>query len=555
MFGLTILCLLVFCTGSAHADLVWLILRDKVTPDGQVIIWDFSRSIHDVAEQDLPVRKDYINKIEKIGVRVRISSRWINAVSVNATNYQQIELSKLKFIKTITPVRRLPRPDSQSGRPLPAERPVIDNNYYGNAYDQLAQVNVISLHQMGFRGFGIRIAVLDNGFHYTEHPVFLNGLNVIAEKDFVNNDDIVSDQSDQPQTGDERLSSQNIHGAQVLSILAGNHIGKFVGVAPDAEYLLAKTEDNASEFPVEEDRWIAGLEWADSLGADVVNSSLGYNLWDDGSGYNYQDLDGRTSLTSVAAGLGVERGLIIVVAAGNEALSSWHYITAPADAEGVTSVGSVALTAGFERQLNISATSSRGPTADGRIKPDLVAPGQGVVVADIRSGGYVRNNGTSFAAPIVSGISALMLQINPDWKPDQVLSELKSSALDLGDSGADTVYGWGLVNALGASGLQPAIPQTTRLFAPSPNPVIGGVQQVFFPMDITEPTDVILHVFNVGGGLVFRQDNYLLPGVYRAASGAPAWRLDNGLANGIYFYRLVAKEVTFNGTLAIVRQQ
>ena len=101
MFGLTILCLLVFCTGSAHADLVWLILRDKVTPDGQVIIWDFSRSIHDVAEQDLPVRKDYINKIEKIGVRVRISSRWINAVSVNATNYQQIELSKLKFIKTI----------------------------------------------------------------------------------------------------------------------------------------------------------------------------------------------------------------------------------------------------------------------------------------------------------------------------------------------------------------------------------------------------------------------------------------------------------------------
>tara|TARA_B100001250_G_scaffold174617_1_gene150152 strand:+ start:2333 stop:4000 length:1668 start_codon:yes stop_codon:yes gene_type:complete len=555
MFGLTILFLLVFCTISAHADLVWLILRDKITPDGQVVPWDFSRPIHDAAEQDLPVRKDYINKIEKVGIRVRISSRWINAVSVDATNSQQIELSKLKFIKAIIPVRRLPRRDRQSGSPLPAERPVIDNSYYGNAYEQLAQVNVVPLHQMGFRGSGIRIAILDNGFHYTEHPAFLNGLNVVAEKDFVNNDAIVSDEVDQPRTGDERRSSQNIHGAQVLSILAGNEIGQFLGVAPDAEYLLAKTEDNASEFPVEEDRWIAGLEWADSLGADVVNSSLGYNLWDDGSGYNYQDLDGRTALTSVAAGHGVERGLVIVVAAGNEALSSWHYITAPADADGVVSVGSIALMGGFEGQFNIAATSSRGPTADGRIKPDVVAPGQGVVVADIRSGGYVRNSGTSFAAPIVSGISALILQINPGLKPHQILSELRSSALDLGDSGADTVYGWGLVNALRASGLQPVIPQTTRLFTPTPNPIIGEIEQVFFPMEVTEPTDVILHVFDIGGSLIFRQDHYLFPGVYRADNGAPAWRLDKSLANGVYFYRLVAKRVTFNGTLAIARKR
>ena len=555
MFRLMIFYLLTFSAVSVHADLVWLILRDKITGDGRTVRWDFTKSIYNVAEQDLPVRRDYISEIEKVGVRVRISSRWINAVSVKATDYQQIELGKLDFIKAIIPVRRLPKTPTQVKIPPPARRSAVYDSYYGNSYEQLAQVNVIPLHEMGFRGSGIRIAILDNGFHYTDHPAFLNGLDVVAEKDFVNNDAIVSDEIGQSKTGDERLSSQNIHGAQVLSILAGNDIGSFVGIVPDAEYLLAKTEDNSSEFPVEEDRWIAGLEWADSLGADVVNSSLGYNLWDDGSGYKYQDLDGRTALTSIAARHGVERGLVIVVAAGNEALSSWHYITAPADADGVTSVGSVSLAMDSENKPDISATSSRGPTADGRIKPDLVAPGQGVVVADIRSGGYVRNNGTSFAAPIVSGISALMLQVNPGWTPERLLSELKSSALDMGVSGADTVFGWGLVNAFGASGLQQAIPKKTRFFAPSPNPAIGSTEYVFFPMNIVEPTNVSLHVFDVGGELVFSQKNYLLPGVYEVAKGAPTWRLDNNLANGIYFYQLMTDKVKIKGTLGIVRKR
>ena len=555
MFRLTILYLLAFCVGSVHADLVWLILRDKITGDGRIVRWDFSKSIHNIAEQDLPVRRDYISEIEKVGVRVRISSRWINAVSVKATESQQIELSKLDFIKAIIPVRRLPKPPGQVVFPHPVRRSAVYDNYYGNSYEQLAQVNVIPLHKMGFRGSGIRIAILDNGFHYIEHPAFLNGLDIVAEKDFVNDDAIVSDEIDQSQTGDESRSSQNIHGAQVLSIMAGNDIGQFVGIVPDAEYLLAKTEDNSSEFPVEEDRWIAGLEWADSLGADVVNSSLGYNLWDDGSGYNYQDLDGRTALTSIAARLGVERGLVIVVAAGNEALSPWHYITAPADADGVTSVGSVSLAIDPENKPNISATSSRGPTSDGRIKPDLVAPGQGVVVADIRSGGYRRNSGTSFAAPIVSGISALMLEINPEWTPERLLSELKSSALDMGMSGADTVFGWGLVNAFEASGLQQPIPQNIRIFSPSPNPVIGSAEYVFFPMDIVEPTNVSLHVFDVGGALVYSENNYLLPGVYQVAKGAPTWKLDNDMANGIYFYQLTAKKVKIKGTLAIVRKR
>ena len=232
------------------------------------------------------------------------------------------------------------------------------------------------------------------------------------------NDEVVTDEADQPITGDEMSSSQNLHGAQVLSLLAGYHPDHFIGVAPDAEYILAKTEldDNMPEMPSEEDRWVAGLEWADSLGAQVVNSSLGYNRWDDGTGYSPADLDGETALTSVAAALAVRRGIVVVVSAGNEANRDWHYITMPADADGAIAVGAVDVPGSGERVPQIASFSSRGPTADGRIKPDVVAPGSGVVVADLRRGGYVRRGGTSFAAPLVSGVCALLLQKNPEWE-------------------------------------------------------------------------------------------------------------------------------------------
>ena len=545
------LLLLSAATAWAGDDGLWVFLHDKVDAGGQTHTWSESGVAHSRAAQDVPVSGKYIERLRATGATVRVSSRWLNAVSVNATVEQETLLRKLTFVRSVKRVRSLVRPV-----PLPLAGPPLARlarqDSYGISFEQLAQVGIIQLHQQGFTGDGVRIAVIDNGFHYTDHRAFDQKLNVVAQRDFVNGDEFVADEIEQPTTGDETRSTQNLHGAQVLSIMAAYDPGRFMGVAPDAEYILAKTEDNASELPIEEDRWIAGLEWADSLGADVVNSSLGYNLWDTGESYEYADLDGQTTLTSVAAAMAVERGMVVVVAAGNEADVPWHYITAPGDAEGVITVGSVDVPVGVTRPPLIAISSSRGPTADGRIKPDVVAPGQGVIVADLRGGDYLRSSGTSFAAPMVSGICALLLQANPHWGPEEVLESLRSTALDLGEAGPDTLYGWGQVDALAASGIEVLAPGNTAIMAPFPNPARVG--SVYFPLLVNQREEVELSVFDTAGNLVFKRDWSLLAGVYTQAANAPRWEMEANTASGLYFYRVRSASLDQAGTIAVVRR-
>lgn len=542
-----------FGAASAWADGegLWVFLRDKVDESGRAHLWDGMGKDRSRELQDIPVYGEYVEHLRATGVVVRTRSRWLNAVSVNATPRQKDSLQKLEFVRSVKRVRSLLRPEPPPFIGAPAAR-LAQQDSYGIAFEQLAQVGVIPLHEQGFTGEGIRIAVIDNGFHYIAHRAFAQKLNIVAQRDFVNGDGIVSDEVDQPITGDETRSAQNIHGAQVLSIMAAYDPGRFVGVAPDAEYILAKTEDNRSELPIEEDRWIAGLEWADSLGADVVNSSLGYNIWDVGQSYEYADLDGRTALTSIAAAMAAKRGMVVVVAAGNEADVPWHYITAPGDAEGVITVGSVDVPVGVSRLPQIANTSSRGPTADGRIKPDIVAPGQGVIVADLRGGDYLRSSGTSFAAPIVSGICALLLQANPHWGPTEVLQRLRSTALDLGEAGPDTVYGWGQVDALAASDIKIATPESAAVLAPFPNPARGG--SVYFPLLVKRREEVELSVFDTAGNLVFKRGWSMLAGEYTRATSAPRWEMAANTANGLYFYRVRSASLEQSGTIAVVRR-
>ena len=528
---------------------IWILLRDKTDAEGQRIAWVDLGAGHADAELDLPVSPRYIERLREMGAVVRFSSRWLNAVSVRASPEVQRRVQAADFVVAIRPVQRLQRP-----RPLPPvslASPKLLQSRYGLAFEQLAQIAVPRLHDRGFTGAGVRVALLDNGFHYAEHAAFA-AIRVVAQRDFVNDDEVVSDEADQPVTGDERSGSQNLHGAQVLSLMAGYHPDHFVGVAPDAEYILAKTEldDNLPEMPSEEDRWIAGLEWADSLGAQVVNSSLGYNRWDDGTGYSPAELDGKTALTSVAAALAVRRGIVVVVSAGNEANRDWHYITVPADADGAIAVGAVDVHSG-DGTPQIASFSSRGPTADGRIKPDVVAPGIGVAAADLRSGGYRRRGGTSFAAPLVSGVCALLLQIHPEWGPDQVLEALRSTALDLGAAGPDTVYGWGQINALAASGLSEELPNEDRLLAPFPNPARDGV--VYFPVQLAERGLVELSIFDVAGRLMFAERWDLWPGNHYQPGRAPRWMPSRAVANGIYFYQLRSPNRSHLGKIALVR--
>ncbi len=529
---------------------IWILLRDKTDADGQRIAWVDLGAGHADAELDLPVSQRYIERLREMGVAVRFSSRWLNAVSARVSPEVQRRVQAADFVVATRPVQRLQRPSPPS--PVPLVSPKLLQSHYGLAFEQLAQISVPPLHDQGLTGVGVRVALLDNGFHYAEHAAF-GAIRVVAQRDFVNDDEVVGDEADQPITGDEMSGSQNLHGAQVLSLMAGYHPDHFIGVAPDAEYILAKTEldDTLPELPSEEDRWVAGLEWADSLGAQVVNSSLGYNRWDDGTGYSPADLDGETALTSVAAALAVRRGIVVVVAAGNEANGDWHYITMPADADGVIAVGAVDVPGSSEGVPQIASFSSRGPTADGRIKPDVVAPGSGVVVADLRRGGYARKGGTSFAAPLVSGVCALLLQKNPEWEPDQVLEALRSTALDLGVAGPDTVYGWGQINALVASGLDEVPPQADRLLAPFPNPARDGV--VHFPVQLAERGLVELSVFDVAGRLVFTERWDLWPGSHDRPDRAPRWTPGRAVADGIYFYQLRSPSRSHLGKIALVR--
>ena len=546
--------LLVVGTGVAAEDRnVWVLLRDKAA-DGGRVDWNDLGAGRSNAELDLPVDPVYIERLRSLGAEVRVCSRWLNAVSVRVSPEAERRVSSLDFVREVRPVYYMRRPSPSPPLPIsPKGTAPLDTrqDFYGPSFEQLAQIGVIPLHDRGFTGEGVKIAVIDNGFHYVDHRAFREKLRLVAERDFINGDDVVSDERDQPVTGDETGSAQNLHGAQVLSLLAGYEPSRFIGVAPDAEYILAKTEENRTELPSEEDRWIAGLEWAVDLGAQVVNSSLGYNVWDDGSGYAQTDLDGATALTSVAAALAVRRGVVVVVSAGNEAQASWHYVTAPADADGVIAVGSVDVPVGAVRAPEIAASSSRGPTADGRIKPDVVAPGQGVVMADLRDGDYQRSSGTSFSSPLVSGVCALLLQAHSEWGPSEVLTALRATALDLGEVGPDTVYGWGQIDALAASGLDSVSPAEYALLPPLPNPARGSL--IHFPVQLAERADVELSIFDLAGNLVSASLWPLLAGVHDQPGRAPRWEAADDAANGLYYYLIQSAGFTHAGKIALAR--
>ena len=550
-----------------ETESLWVFFRDK-PGRGSRIAWGTPEQLHNGRHLDVPLDPSYLAQIEASGFHVRMRSRWFNAVTLSATRDEVQRLQGLAFVREVRPVRkrwRSPQPEGEAmGVAAPSPKRLAPPENYGPSFDQVARVGGTALHNLGFRGEGVTIALLDVGFNHRDQRAFAH-LRVKAEWDFINGDGDVSDQAGQAVTGDEAVNGQNLHGTRVLSVLAGFDPGNLIGVAPEADFILAKTEDASSELPIEEDRWIAGLEWADSLGADIVNSSLGYRTWDDGSGYTYEDLDGLTALTTVAAELAVARGIVMVAAAGNEGNTSGPYVDAPADGRGVIAVGSISLTGD-----RIAGTSSHGLTADNRIKPDVVAPGQGLVVARGRSAPpdlrdsfalseYQRLSGTSFAAPLVAGVSALLLQIHPEWGPQEVADALRQTARDLGEAGPDPLYGWGLVDAVAASGLELEQLEESISGLPFPNPaLVGGAagSTIYFPLQVSVRSAVTVRIFDLSGALVAEAiDQSLDPGDYRARERALRWEVPDKLASGIYMYRLTWAGLARTGKIAVIRSR
>ncbi len=367
--------------------------REKVMPANHLITFE-----------DLPIKKDYLDKLENLGIKIENNLKWFNAVSAYLTNDQKNKISSLPFVKEIDPVRVIKfTPEKIDVKPkINKLNGGISQADYGQAYGQLKLSDVPAVHSKGITGQGVIVGILDNGFHWKNHESLINR-KVISEYNFV-----FHDSSTAWQTGDSPESG--LHGTYVFSILGGYKDSSMIGAAYNASFILAKTEDDRSESRVEEDNYAAALQWMEGLGVDITSSSLGYNIFDTAStSYTYQDMNGKTTISAKAVELAFQRGVLTLSAAGNEGYNSWHYIITPADGLHMIAVGAI------DANNNVAAFSSRGPTSDGRIKPDVVAQGVNVYGAAVNSGfsSYGYNRGTSAATPIASGCAALLLSTYP----------------------------------------------------------------------------------------------------------------------------------------------
>lgn len=370
-----------------------------------------------VTESDLPVNPSYLTALESFTKKIHHSSKWMNTALVTADSKAAEEIAHFPFVKSVRYVGKPAGPNlllRRSNKKRDSESaPETTEHPHGFAELQNETINIQPLHDLNYRGAGILIAVLDGGFTNTDIMPFFD--NVRAESRFLPGRDFTDD--------DDFVYESTGHGSQVLSVMAADIPYLMVGTAPDATYVCLKTEDTGSEYPAEEVNWVAALEYADSLGADIINSSLGYTTFSDKTfDYAYANLDGKTAFASQAADMAFEKGIIIVSAVGNEGNTPWKYLDVPADAEGVLAVGATDQ-AGYKARF-----SSYGPTADGRIKPDVSGPGQDVAVASVYTTEVKASKGTSFSAPLIAGAVAALWQAVPYRSPEEILEAVKLSA-------------------------------------------------------------------------------------------------------------------------------
>ena len=398
---------------------------------------------------DLPVNEAYIAGVTATGVEVHVTSRWLNAVSIRATAEQVAEISELPYVEIIQPVRRGVRraPEDSENAAGKVATAASDHSVssrsldYGEATNQLAQINLIALHDLGYTGAGVVVGIIDSGCE-TTHAVFndpVKPVTVLAEWDFVHDDGNVGiDPGDLP--------AEHSHGTKLLGILGGYRPGEYIGGAFDASFILCKTEDESDEYPGEEDNFVAALEFVETNGADMFTSSLGYLDW-----YTPEDYDGLTAVTTIGVNIASANGMHCCKSGGNAGHdadpTTWH-LDVPGDAFKMIACGSV------DGHGNIAGSSSDGPTADGRVKPEVLARGVATRTVDpFDDLGYTDSNGTSFAAPLVAGAMACLIQAHPTWTVDQLRAHLFHTAdyyVANGTFEPTYVRGYGVINAVAA---------------------------------------------------------------------------------------------------------
>jgi serine protease AprX len=374
---------------------------------------------------DLPVTPSYVDSVLATGVTVRARSKWLNGVVIITSDTNAVnQIEALPFVQgSVNVALRTASPDVNdkfAEESISTQLPSTQRNLnvsstmlsYGSSLNQIDMIGGVCLHNSGYKGAGMVIAVIDAGFNNADNMTAFDTLRaynrILGTWDFVE--------------GNASVYEDNTHGTFVLSCMGANLPGDLVGTAPEASYWLLRSEDAPTEYIVEEYFWASAAEYADSVGADLINSSLGYTRFDDpAQDHTYADMNGNTAPSTRAADFAASRGMIVVNSAGNSGSNSWFYIGAPADADSILAVGAV------DPSGNYASFSSRGPSSDGDIKPDVAAQGQSTVVAGT-GGGTFTANGTSFASPVLCGLVACLWQAHPTMNNVQLMDVIKQSA-------------------------------------------------------------------------------------------------------------------------------
>lgn len=404
--------------------------------------------------QDLPINSWYADSIQNLGFEILNRSKWFNGILVSTNDSSLVNQINFLFVESVFYFGNWSN-DKNHQKKNSKFNVELSKADYGAAYNQLAMLKGDVLHNRNLKGEGKLIAILDAGFSKADEMIAFEELfaenRILGTKDFVQKNNNVFD--------------EHSHGMMVLSTMGAENNGKIIGSSPEASFWLLRTEDVDSENLLEEYNWLFAVEFADSVGADIINSSLGYTTFDDASqNHTYADMNGKTAPVSIAATIAAQKGMIVVNSAGNSGAASWHYIGAPADADSILSVGAV------DENAYFAWFSSYGPSFDSRVKPTIVAQGKNTIVAT-SDNGTLAGNGTSFSSPIIAGLSACLWQGHPNRTNMEIIDAIIRSA-HLYNNPNDSL-GYGLPNFALADLLltEPRNIQQPAVFAIVPNPI------------------------------------------------------------------------------------
>ena len=494
-----------------------------------------------ITTSDLPVNANYIYAVKATGVTVLYQSKWFNAITVYAADTSYLaEIRRLPFVSNIM---LLSSPSTKSTAPkyrdeINSIKTIIENKTveatesnvlnYGRSYNQAHQIGIDCLHNKGYQGQGMTIAYMDDGFYKADSFPAFDSLRV--NNQILGGYNFVLGNSNLYEHQDPSLT----HGMNTLSCTGGNLPGRIVGTSPKAKFWLFVTENTYSESWQEETNWANAAEFADSVGVDVINTSLGYsiNMTNPAQNYTYADMNGRTTIISIAATLAARKGMAVVVSAGNSGGAPWYKITAPGDADSVLTIGAVD-SLGF-----IAGFSSRGPTFDGRIKPNTCARGIAAIVAS-PNGDIVEESGTSFSSPITAGAVACLWQAHPTATNMQVLYAIERSASQY--FVPDTIKGFGIPNFCMADSILGTIAGISEIQKNSddnisvyPNPFNSGFTVSFYS---ETKQNIQIELYDIAGRRIYNQSK-------KATANANIFNIEDETAinKGVYLLRLITTD-------------